>query len=196
MAEGIYDLLLMKDKNQQDRFSTLVRAIKAANLTDTLEKRKSNFILCLPIVHYDYFASFSNIKRGGKTKEGPFTFFAPTNDAFKALPDGTLDKLLASPAELKKILLGHLVSGTFFLSGLVTGDLPTLDGGSNHIAVGTSKRNYYERTKSRFPFKHFLLSTYSISHTALTVDGAKINVEADMLASNGVIHVIDRVLLS
>nr|CAH0110226.1 unnamed protein product [Daphnia galeata] len=137
---GIFDLLkIRKNKNNQERFSILVEAIQLVNLTHTLEK------------------------------EGPFTLFAPTNDAFRRLPDGVLNKLLATPAELKTILLGHIVSGTYFLSGLTNeSDLPTLDGRSNRIAVGNT----------------------------LTVDGAKMNVEADMLAANGVVHVIDRVLLS
>jgi uncharacterized surface protein with fasciclin (FAS1) repeats len=74
------------------------------------------------------------------TIEGPFTLFAPTNDAFRRLPDGVLNKLLATPAELKTILLGHIVSGTYFLSGLTNeSDLQTLDGRSNRIAVGNSK---------------------------------------------------------
>lgn len=75
-----------------------------------------------------------------RTIEGPFTLFAPTDDAFRRLPDGVLNRLIASPAELKTILLGHIVSGTYFLSGLTNeSDLPTLDGRSNRIAVGNSK---------------------------------------------------------
>ncbi|XP_046454946.1 transforming growth factor-beta-induced protein ig-h3-like [Daphnia pulex] len=137
---GIFDLLkIHKQENKQQHFTILVEAIQLVNLTHTLEK------------------------------EGPFTLFAPNDDAFRRLPDGVLNKLMASPAELKTILLGHIVSGTYFLSGLTNeSDLPTLDGRSNRIAVGNT----------------------------LTVDGAKINVEADMLAANGVVHVIDRVLMS
>ena len=79
--------------------------------------------------------------------------FAPTDDAFKALPDGVLNKLLAQPSELKKILLGHVVSGTYFLSGLTPGDLPTLDGGSNRIAMGNGgkkKPNHFYIRRRKF----------------------------------------------
>jgi uncharacterized surface protein with fasciclin (FAS1) repeats len=62
-------------------FSTLVAAVKAAGLVDTLK---------------------------GK---GPFTVFAPTDDAFAKLPDGTVDGLLKDVAKLKKILTYHVVSG-------------------------------------------------------------------------------------
>ena len=63
------------------RFTTLVTAVKAAGLVDTLKG------------------------------DGPFTVFAPTDDAFKALPAGTLDKLLADKEALKNVLLYHVVSG-------------------------------------------------------------------------------------
>lgn len=120
---------------------------------------------------------------------GPFTLFAPTNDAFNALPGGELDRLLATPRDLKKIVLGHVANGTYFLSGLMPGDLPTLDGGSNKIAVGNGKTHvpYYKKESQ----PALMLDLVS----AVTVDGAKINLEADMLANNGVIHIIDRVLV-
>lgn len=63
------------------QFSTLVTAIKAAGLVETL------------------------------SGEGPFTVFVPTNDAFAKLPEGTLDSLLNNPEELKKVLTYHVVSG-------------------------------------------------------------------------------------
>ena len=54
--------------------------------------------------------------------------FAPTNDAFAALPEGTLAKLLAAPKDLKNVLLGHVSSGYFPVALIRSGDLPTLDG--------------------------------------------------------------------
>lgn len=74
-------------------------------------------------------------------KGGPYTLFAPTNDAFKALPEAKLTKLMESPAELKSILLGHIVNGTYFLGAFMTSpDLRNLNGGLNRIfANGTSK---------------------------------------------------------
>ncbi len=81
---------------------------------------------------------------------GPFTLFAPTNDAFKALPETKLAKLMESPAELKSILLGHIVNGTYFLGGFMTSpDLRNLMGGFNQIlANGTSKYIFFLNDKS------------------------------------------------
>ena len=132
---GIFDLLkIRKDKNNQERFSILVEAIQLVNLTHTLEKGINITTI------FRGLNKLCGIFCFAQTIEGPFTLFAPTNDAFRRLPDGVLNKLLATPAELKTILLGHIVSGTYFLSGLTNeSDLPTLDGGSNRIAVGNSK---------------------------------------------------------
>ena len=73
--------------------------------------------------------------------EGPFTLFAPTNEAFRALPSEALARLMANPAELKRVLTGHVTKGTYFLSALDSKDsgtdsvLPTLDGGTNKIMI-------------------------------------------------------------
>nr|XP_027225409.1 transforming growth factor-beta-induced protein ig-h3-like isoform X1 [Penaeus vannamei] len=69
------------------RFSTLVAAVKAAGLVDTL------------------------------SSEGPFTVLAPTNDAFAKLPEGTVDQLLQDTASLKKILLRHVIPSSTLYSG-------------------------------------------------------------------------------
>lgn len=66
-------------------------------------------------------------------KGGPFTLFAPTNDAFNALPEGALTKLLSTPQDLKKLLLGHVSSGNLPVGLIPSGDLPTLDGGVKSI---------------------------------------------------------------
>ncbi len=68
---------------------------------------------------------------------GPYTLFAPTNDAFKILTDdGTLTKLMASPSDLKRLLLGHVVAGSYFLPSLVNGlEIRALDGDINAIRV-------------------------------------------------------------
>jgi transforming growth factor-beta-induced protein len=71
-------------------------------------------------------------------KGGPFTIFAPTNDAFNALPEGALAKLLDNPQELKKVLLGHVSSGNYPVALIRTGDLSSLDEGSHHIVVTTN----------------------------------------------------------
>tara|TARA_Y100000296_G_scaffold38242_1_gene44303 strand:+ start:726 stop:1232 length:507 start_codon:yes stop_codon:yes gene_type:complete len=123
-----------------EMFSTLVAAVKAGDLVSTLKG------------------------------DGPFTVFAPTNDAFAALPDGTLEMLLKpeNKATLVKILTYHVVAGKV-TSKEVTG------------------------LKSA--------STVEGSDVAISVMGGnvKINnatvIKADVMTSNGVIHVIDTVLL-
>ncbi len=101
--------------------------------------------------------------------EGPFTVFAPTDAAFAALPAGTLDALLADPTgELTQILLYHVVPETVLAADLVDGmTLPTLQGGE---------------------------LTVSITPEGATVNGINI-VTTDIATSNGVIHVIDAVLI-
>ena len=118
-------------------FTTLLAAADATNLTSVL---------------YD---------------DGPFTLFAPTDDAFAALPDGTVENLLKNPKELAKVLKYHLVKGNIFSSDL-----------NNAYSVAT-----------------VLGSPVNISTTeGVLVNNAKV-IQADMEASNGVIHVIDKVLL-
>ena len=121
-------------------FKTLVAAVKAAGLVDTLKGA------------------------------GPFTVFAPTDEAFAKLPKGTLDSLLKpeNKQKLTSILTLHVVPGR-----LAAADV---SGASNATTVqGTD-----------------LL--FAASGDGVTVDRAKV-VQADIFATNGVIHVIDRVLL-
>lgn len=120
-------------------FSTLVAALEAADLVTTLQG------------------------------EGPFTVFAPTDDAFAALPAGLLDKLLLPEnlESLTAILLYHVVDGAVYSTDLVDGDTVTLEGSS--------------------------------ITTLITADGVTVNeanvTTADIAATNGVIHVIDQVLI-
>ena len=65
--------------------------------------------------------------------------FAPNDDAFKALPSGALDSLIAKPEELKKVLLNHVVSGTMYSQGLSSGTVPVVGGGSIEAVVSKSK---------------------------------------------------------
>jgi uncharacterized surface protein with fasciclin (FAS1) repeats len=100
--------------------------------------------------------------------DGPFTVFAPTDEAFAALPEGTLESLLADPEALKQILLYHVVSGSVLAADVVGLDTATSVEGSE---------------------------------IDITVDGDKVMVNqanviaTDIMASNGVIHVIDAVIL-
>lgn len=101
---------------------------------------------------------------------GPFTVFAPTDDAFAALPAGTVEDLLKpeNKDKLVAILTYHVVPGRYPASSVVTLDeATTVQGGSVDIATADG---------------------------GVTVDGAKV-VTADVAASNGVIHVIDKVLM-
>ena len=101
--------------------------------------------------------------------KGPFTVFAPTDAAFAALPKGTVENLLkpANKAKLTKILTYHVVPGSVVSTSLKSGDVKSVEGSSLKVAVSTGK---------------------------VTVGGANV-VKADIKASNGVIHVIDKVLM-
>ncbi len=120
-------------------FNTLVAAVEAAGLTETLN---------------------------GK---GPFTVFAPTDDAFAALPDGTVEDLLKpeNKDQLVSILTYHVVPGAVMSGDLSDGMMATTVQGGDV--------------------------------TITTADGVAVNgvtvVQADIEAENGVIHVIDKVLL-
>ncbi|HNQ88284.1 MAG TPA: fasciclin domain-containing protein [Verrucomicrobiota bacterium] len=120
-------------------FKTLVAAVKAAGLVETLQ---------------------------GK---GPFTVFAPTDQAFAKLPAGTLDDLLKpqNKGKLKDILLYHVVPGKVMAADVKTMKAKTAGGKELSIKVEGGK---------------------------VTVDNAKV-VKTDVPAKNGVIHVIDTVVL-
>jgi uncharacterized surface protein with fasciclin (FAS1) repeats len=107
---------------------------------------------------------------GNLSGPGPFTVFAPTDDAFKKLPDGTVDSLLKNPQGyyLNKMLLYHVVKGKLRASDLKrTGSLNTLAGQS------------------------LLIDT---SNGMIFVNGNGKVISSDIVCSNGVIHVIDTVL--
>lgn len=100
--------------------------------------------------------------------EGPFTVFAPTDDAFAKLPEGTVEQLLDNPDELRKILLYHVVPGSVKASQVVTLDSATTAQGSD-VSI-------------------------AVSGQTVTVDNATVTA-TDIETSNGVIHVIDTVIL-
>ncbi|QGG95948.1 fasciclin domain-containing protein [Actinomarinicola tropica] len=128
-------------------FETLVTAVQAAGLEETL--------------------------RG----EGPFTVFAPTDDAFAALPEGTLDTLLEDPeGDLADILTYHVVEGEVLAADVVELDgqeVTTVNGATFTVNVGDD-------------------GSVSLTDAA----GNTVNVvQTDIETSNGVIHVLDGVLL-
>lgn len=100
---------------------------------------------------------------------GPFTVFAPTDAAFAALPAGTVENLLKpeNKAKLTKVLTYHALSQKALSSNLTSTDVATIEGSSIKVTVAP---------------------------TGVTVNNAKV-VQADIMAKNGVIHVIDQVLL-
>ena len=120
-------------------FNTLVAAVKAAGLVETLQG------------------------------EGPFTIFAPTDAAFAKLPAGTVEDLLKpqNKAKLVAVLTYHVVPGKIMAADVTTSKAKTVNGQPLSIAV---------------------------SDAGVTVNGARV-VTADVAASNGVIHVIDSVVL-
>jgi uncharacterized surface protein with fasciclin (FAS1) repeats len=102
------------------------------------------------------------------SKPGAYTVFAPTNAAFAKVPKATLDKLAKNPAALKRVLLYHVVAGKVPAAKVVTlKSAKTLAGPTVKIRV-TGK--------------------------TVRVNSAKVT-KADVKASNGIVHVIDRVLL-
>ena len=101
---------------------------------------------------------------------GPFTVFAPTDAAFAALPAGTLDALIANPAQLADVLRYHVVSGDVLSTDLTNGQrVNTL------LASGTPL-------------------TVGVTGSGVTINTASV-VAADVPAVNGVVHVIDAVLV-
>jgi uncharacterized surface protein with fasciclin (FAS1) repeats len=122
------------------QFNTLVAAVKAAGLVETLQS------------------------------PGPFTVFAPNDEAFAKLPAGTLDNLLLpeNKAKLVAILTYHVVAGEVVAADVVNlSSAATVEGQSVQI---------------------------SASDSGVTVNGANV-IATDVMASNGVIHVIDSVLI-
>ena len=121
-------------------FNTLVAAVQAAELVDALKGA------------------------------GPFTVFAPTDEAFAALPEGTVESLLKpeNQDQLQAILLYHVVSGKIMAADIGSGAQPATLQGATIDVVGSA--------------------------SGVTVNGANV-VSADVVTSNGVIHVIDAVIL-
>jgi uncharacterized surface protein with fasciclin (FAS1) repeats len=118
-------------------FTTLAAGLKAAGLTDILSKK------------------------------GPFTVFAPTDEAFKKLPAGAMDALLKDTAKLKGVLTYHVIVGHVAAKDMKTGDVMTMQGSPLAAVVASSD---------------------------VRVNGAHVR-RADLVATNGVIHAIDTVIM-
>jgi uncharacterized surface protein with fasciclin (FAS1) repeats len=132
-------------------FSTLVAALKAADLVDTL------------------------------AGEGPFTVFAPTNEAFAKLPKATLAKLLKpeNKEQLKKILTYHVVSGAVTSKMLKSGAVDSVEGSKITVKVRT---------------KDVIVNHKKVTKVSVKINNANV-IKADVKASNGYIHAIDTVIM-
>ncbi len=141
-AASAADKTIVQTAAGNPQFSTLVAAVKAAGLADTL---------------------------GGK---GPFTVFAPTNEAFDKLPEGTVEELLKpeNKEKLAAILTYHVVP-----SKVLAADVVKLDGKAVKTVQG-------ETVPVRLEGKSVMIGKSKV-------------VKTDIECSNGVIHVIDTVLL-
>jgi uncharacterized surface protein with fasciclin (FAS1) repeats len=130
---------LAEAASTQGSFTILTKAVQAAGLTSNL------------------------------SAQGPYTVFAPTDDAFKALPTGTVDSLLKpeNKTKLVQLLSYHVVPGRITSSQLKSGNVKTV--------AGTNV-------------------TVSVSGSGVTVNKAKVT-QADIPASNGIVHVVDQVIL-
>jgi uncharacterized surface protein with fasciclin (FAS1) repeats len=118
-------------------FTTLVAGIKAAGLGDTL------------------------------TGKGPFTVFAPTDEAFKKLPLGALEALRKDSAKFKAVLSYHVVAGHVSAKDVKPGDLMTLQGTA---------------------------LTATVADSGIYINGAHVK-QTDIAATNGVVHAIDAVVM-
>jgi uncharacterized surface protein with fasciclin (FAS1) repeats len=98
---------------------------------------------------------------------GPFTVFAPTDDAFKKLPAGTVEALLKDKAKLAAILTHHVVAGKVMAKDVSSGDVKTVAGNMIKVVAGP---------------------------TGVTVGGANVT-KTDIDCTNGVIHIIDTVVV-
>jgi uncharacterized surface protein with fasciclin (FAS1) repeats len=131
------DMNIVETAVAAGNFTTLAAALEAAGLIETL------------------------------SGEGPFTVFAPTDEAFAALPEGTVEALLADIPALTAILTYHVVPGAVMSGDLTDGMIATTVNGAD-VTIGTEG--------------------------GVTVNEANVTT-ADIVASNGVIHVIDMVIL-
>jgi uncharacterized surface protein with fasciclin (FAS1) repeats len=144
-----------------------VPAAETARNTNTAPTK--NVVDTVDADHFSIFAAAINA--AGLTAElaarGPFTVFAPTDEAFKKLPAGAYDKLLKDTGRLKAVLNYHVVSGYFMTRDLKAGEVATAQGTPLTVVVSSSD---------------------------VRVNGARVT-KADIAATNGIVHGIDAVIL-
>jgi uncharacterized surface protein with fasciclin (FAS1) repeats len=134
---------------------------------------KSKTIVDIAIGSPDHTTLVAAVKAAGLVETlsgaGPFTVFAPTNAAFAALPAGTVEDLLKpeNKAKLVAILTYHVVPAKVMAADVKSGSVPTVNGKTATANVASGK---------------------------VTINGANV-IATDLVGSNGVVHVIDKVLL-
>jgi len=137
LSTGAYAKDIVDTAISAGSFNTLVTAVQAAGLVETLK---------------------------GK---GPFTVFAPTDEAFAKIPKADLEALLKDKAKLAAVLTYHVVPGKVMAADVKPGQVTTVQGQALRVSAGDGK---------------------------VLVNDANV-VKTDVVADNGVIHVIDRVVL-
>jgi uncharacterized surface protein with fasciclin (FAS1) repeats len=138
-----------RDLNATPKNNLVATAIAAGNLTAFVIALKSTGLI-------DALAA-----------RGPFTIFAPTDEAFKKLPSGSHNALLKDVAKFKAVLNYHVIAGHFYAGDLKSGEVRTLQG-STFTAV--------------------------VSALEMRINGARVT-DADIVATNGIVHIIDSVIL-
>ena len=151
-AEMMADKPIAENASNAPNLTTLVAAAKAAGLVETL------------------------------AGEGPFTVFAPTNEAFEKLPEGTVENLLKpeNQEQLKKVLLAHVVPGKVTAESAMS--MVEKDGGAHNTTTASQDALTLKVQDGK-------LVVFDESGGSATVT------TADVMQSNGVVHVIDSVLL-
>jgi uncharacterized surface protein with fasciclin (FAS1) repeats len=136
-ASNAFAANIVDTATEAGSFKTFVAALKAAGFTEALKS------------------------------SGPYTVFAPSDEAFAKLPKGTWNALVKDKAKLAQVLAYHVVPGKILVAEVKPGNIKTLQGGTLHLTSDNGK---------------------------VTVNGAQIT-QSDVQADNGIIHAIDTVVL-
>lgn len=160
--------------NTKTTDTTETDTVAVVEETPVMEEEVSNDVVDVAISSPDHTTLVAAVKASGLVEtlkgDGPFTVFAPTNAAFSALPEGTVESLLTpeKKADLSAILTYHVVAGSVMAADLTDGQKVTTVQGEE--------------------------LTVSIKDGKVMINGANVTT-ADLSGSNGVVHVIDAVLM-
>lgn len=166
----------LKQKNKTMKITTALFAAAALLLPITAQadpEKPTKNVVEIAVGAEDFSTLVAAVKAAGLAEalsgEGPFTIFAPTNAAFAKLPEGTVATLLKpeNKEKLAAVLKYHVVAGKVMAADVKAGKVKTLNGAEATLAIADGK---------------------------VTIDKATI-VKTDIVGTNGVIHVIDSVIL-